>query len=45
MRVPATVRVAVAVADPTEFVAVNVYVVVAVGATLLVPDAATVPIP
>ena len=40
-----TVTVADDVTDPTEFVAVSVYVVVAVGDTLRLPDAATVPIP
>jgi hypothetical protein len=40
-----TVTVAVPVAEPAEFVAVRVYVVVAAGETLRVPEAATVPIP
>ena len=40
-----TVTVAVAVTEPAELVAVTVYVVVAVGLTDCVPDAATVPMP
>jgi hypothetical protein len=42
--VDATVTVAVAVTEPAAFVAVRVYVVVAVGLTLRVPDTVTFPI-
>jgi hypothetical protein len=42
---PLTVTVAVLVIDPAALLAVSVYVVVAAGDTVLVPDAATVPMP